>query len=153
MGPSPQQSGSQSFRHAILLVRGDHDVRKSVPGLCPQDNPILKVYCREWHRKDVPCNKEASYKRSAKLVRTFGNSDGESQVPMANVNIGGWLSVALTNLRMNQQHVEGLLVSILTSTSGTRGSRVSHSRYQSWQSTIGNGSSNPILFGRPTPRS
>src|SRR3977135_1693266 len=58
--------------------------------------------------------------------------------PDANVNIAGWLSVALTSLWMNQQHAEGLLLSILTSISGTHDSRVSPSRYQSWQSTIGN---------------
>ncbi len=51
---------------------------------------------------------------------TFGNSDGESQVPVANVNIARWLSAALTSLWMNQQHVEGLLLSTLTSISGTR---------------------------------
>jgi hypothetical protein len=50
----------------------------------------------------------------AEVDPMFGNSDGESPVPMANANIAGWLSGALTNLWMNQQHAEGLLLSILT---------------------------------------
>lgn len=118
-----------------------------------KNNPISKVYCLSGNRKDVQCNKQVSYKRSAKLDRTLGSSDGGNPVPMANVNIAGWLLAALTSWRMNQQQVEGFLHFILTSISGTHDSRVSPSRYQNWQSTIGNGSSNPILFGRPTPRS
>ena len=104
-----------------------------------KNSPISQGVLPGWHRKDIQCNKEASYKRSAKLDRTFGNSDGESPVPVANVNIAGWLSAALTSLWMNQQHVEGLLLSTLTSISGTHDSRVSPSPYQNWQSTIGNG--------------
>jgi len=92
----------------------------------------------EWHGKDIQCNKEASFKRNAEVDPTLGNLDGESPVPMANVNIAGWLSAALTNLWMNQQHVEGLLLSILTSIFGAHDSRVSRSQYQNWQSTIGN---------------
>jgi len=57
---------------------------------------------------------------NAKLDRTCGNSDGESQVLMANVNIAEWLSAALTSLWMSQQLVEGSLLSILTSISGTQ---------------------------------
>jgi hypothetical protein len=93
-GTSPQESDDQS----ILLGRSDHHVRKSVPGLCPQGQSNFQGVLPDWHRKDVQCSKEASYKRSAKLDRAFGNSDGESQVPMANVNIAGWLSAALTSL-------------------------------------------------------
>ena len=76
-----------------------------------KNNPISQGVLPERHRKDVQCNKEASYKRSAKLDPTFGNSDGESQVQVANVNIAKWLSAALTSLWMNQQHLEGLLLS------------------------------------------
>jgi hypothetical protein len=93
----------------MLLDRRDHDVRKSVPGLCLQEQVDFQGVLPEKHGKDVQCNKEASFNRLAEVDRTFGNSDGENQVPMANVNIAGWLSAALTSLWMNQQHVEGLL--------------------------------------------
>jgi hypothetical protein len=129
-GTSSQQSDHQSFLHAILLGRRAHDVGKSVPGLCLQEQSDFQGVLPEWHRKDVQCNKEASYKRSAKLDRTFGNSEGESQVPVANAYIAGWLSDASTSLWMNQQHVEGLLLSTLTS-------RVSPSPYQNWQRATG----------------
>ncbi|PYV53035.1 MAG: hypothetical protein DMG98_22225 [Acidobacteria bacterium] len=109
-----------------------------MPGLCLQEQSDFQGVLPEWHGKDIQCNKEASFTRSAEVDPMFGNSDGESPVPMANANIAGWLSGVLTNLWMNRQHVEGLPLSILTSISGTHDSRVSRSRYQNWQNTIGN---------------
>jgi hypothetical protein len=75
-----------------------------VPGLCPQGNPIFQGARPERHGKDVRCNKEALSKQNARVDRMFGNSDGESPAPMANVSIAGWSSVASTSLWMSQQH-------------------------------------------------
>jgi hypothetical protein len=75
--------------------------QQSVPGLCLQEQSDLQGVLPEWHGKDTQCNKEASFTQSAEVDPTFGNSDGESLVPMANVNIAEWLSAALTNLWTN----------------------------------------------------
>jgi len=81
-----------------LLSPRDHDVRKSVPGLCLQEQSDFQGVLPEWHGKDIQCNKEASFTRSAEVDPMFGNSDGESPVPMANANIAGWLSGVIDQL-------------------------------------------------------
>ena len=47
-GRLPQESDDQSFLHAILRDCRDDDVRKSVPGLCPQEQSDLQGVLPEW---------------------------------------------------------------------------------------------------------
>jgi len=88
-------------------------------GCAHKGKPIFQGVRPEGYRKDVRYNKEALSKQSARVGWMFGNSDDQSQAPMANVSIAGWSSAASTSLWMNQQHGAGLLLFIWTSISGT----------------------------------